>query len=84
MLRGRTGDVAVADAVGDDGDVVAELGACAGRVGDANVGLGVRMWLEGEMERCGSCGIWCGMGMRTMYPDFTDFFVSTGLRKAVE
>ena len=60
LLRGRTGDVAVADAVGDDGDVVAELGACAGGVGDANVGLGVRTWLEGEMGRCGSYEIWDG------------------------
>ena len=25
-----------------------------------------------------------GMGMRTMYPDVTGFFVSTGPRKAIE
>lgn len=39
LLRARAGDIAVADAVGEDGDVVAELGAGAGGVGDADVGL---------------------------------------------
>lgn len=40
LLRRGAGDVAVADSVGEDGDVVAELGTGAGGVGYADVGLG--------------------------------------------
>lgn len=65
LLRRRTGDVAVADAVGQHRDVVAELRARAGGVGDADVRL--RRSPHGQPGKR-KLSKRKGKGRRTIYP----------------